>query len=135
MGLFLDNIKRNPVLVTVVGKYSSVGKADTGTYILKASNGTDLVIPKNAIIYEIVANVKTAVTSSGSATISLGYEGANTAFLDAEAKTSFDATTKIKDTAVAKVKLSSAKKANITIGGAALTAGALEVIITYAVVV
>ena len=97
MGLFLDNIKRNPVLVTVVGKYSSVGKAGTGTYILKASNGTDLVIPKNAIIYEIVANVKTAVTSSGSATISLGYEGANTAFLDAEAKTSFDFCCSIKN--------------------------------------
>jgi len=124
----------NPVMVTRIGYYNSAGKSSTGTYALKDRDGRDFEIPKNCIIYEVVANTITAVTSSKGATISLGYTGANTAFLDAEAKTSFDAASKVKDTAVSKVKIASPKIANITIGTGALLTGALEVIFTYAVV-
>jgi hypothetical protein len=91
-------------------------------------------IPANAILLGGVINSTTAVTSGGSATVAVGLSagGSTTTILTATAKASLslDAVI-ISPVAATPVKTTAAGAITITVATAALTAGVIEVIVTY----
>jgi len=91
------------------------------------------VLPKNAIIQEVFADVLTACTSGGSATLQL--KAGTTALIDATAYDSgFDATGPdeyaLASSATA-IKLSAASELKLAIATAALTAGKVHFMVQY----
>jgi hypothetical protein len=92
-------------------------------------------IPANAIIVGGTINPTTAVTSAGSATVSVGTSAGSsaTALLGATAKASLSIDALLNSTATfaAPVKMSAAGNINITVATAALTAGVIEVFVLY----
>lgn len=78
------------------------------------------------------AYVKTAATSGGSATVAIGVTGATTAFVDATAGAVANLTANaVLGSAIAPRRLASGAAVLMTIGTAALTAGKIEVVISY----
>ena len=91
-------------------------------------------IPKDALVVGGVINSTTAVTSAGSATVSVGTSaGSNAAsILGATAKASLSLDAVIESAAVAApFKMSAAGNINVTVATAALTAGVIEVFVFY----
>jgi len=91
-------------------------------------------IPANAILTGGVINSTTAVTSGGAATVAVGVSagGSTTTILGATGKASFtlDAVI-ISTTAATPVKMTAAGAITLTVATATLTAGVIEVIVTY----
>lgn len=93
-------------------------------------------IPANAILVGGTVNVTTAVTSGGSATVGVGCAGtggSTTTLLAATAKASLGTNVVLTtvSTFAAPKKLTGAGGITFTIGTAALTAGVIEVFVTY----
>lgn len=79
-------LAQSSVLVGKVG-YSVSGYSNLvqGTYDLVDQDGEKLVLPNAFVIKRAYIIVDVAFTSLGSATLSCGYSGSNTALLNAEA--------------------------------------------------
>jgi len=94
-------------------------------------------IPANAIVYFGLMNPTTALTSGGSATISVGTtagsSGTSLKALTAVASYSIDAIMALVPvgTAATAFKMSAAGQINITVAVAALTTGVLEIFVFY----
>ena len=120
------------VLRTARAKYSF---AVDGGAISTITPVTTAVLPDNAIIVAATINATTALTSGGSATISVGTSaGSGTASiigLTAVASYSADAVLNSVATFASPVKLSAAGSITISVAVAALTAGILEVTLLY----
>lgn len=87
---------------------------------------------KDIVIKSFHAYVKTAGTSGGSATVSIGVTGATTAFVDATAGAVANLTANaVLGSAIAPRRLAAGSKVLMTIGTAALTAGKIEVVLEY----
>lgn len=86
----------------------------------------------DVVLKSFHAYVKTAATSGGSATVSIGVTGAATAFVDATAGAVANLTANaVLGSAITPRRLASGSKVLMTIGTAALTAGKIEVVIEY----
>lgn len=85
-------------------------------------------LPDGLVIGRVTANVVTGVTSTGSATISLGTQASTTAILSTEAKTSFDTEHEIKDVNDLAIKVVSgvSDQLTMTIGTEVLATGVVE---------
>lgn len=84
------------------------------------------------VIKSFHAYVKTAATSGGSATVAIGVTGATTAFVDATAGAVANLTANaVLGSAIAPRRLASGNAVLMTIGTAALTAGKIEVVVSY----
>lgn len=96
-----------------------------------------VVIPANAIIVGATVNSTTAVTSAGSATVSVGTTAGSsaTSILAATAKASLSVDAIINGVPVfaTPVKMTAAGSINVTVGTATLTAGIIEVFVYYTV--
>ncbi len=97
------------------------------------------VIPINAIIYNAIILVTTAVTSSAGASLSVGTTAGSAAdsIMTATAKGSlgagvFGQSTPVPNSAVTFVKMSAAGSINVTVATTALTAGIVEIFVFYA---
>lgn len=94
-------------------------------------------IPANAIMVGATINSTTAVTSAGSATVSVGTTAGSsaTAILAATGKASFTTDALLNGVPVfaTPVKMSAAGNIDITVGTAALTAGIIEIFVYYTV--
>jgi len=94
-------------------------------------------IPANAVIIRGQIYVQTAVTSAGSATVSIGTTAGSSAasILAATAKASLTVATLLDpiplSSAATAIKMSAAGQINFTVGTAALTAGVIEVMLEY----
>lgn len=92
-------------------------------------------LPKNAVIVGGNVNVTTAVTSAGSATLSVGTSAGSsaTALLAATAKASLSANALLNAVPVfaTPVKLSAQGDITVSVATAALTAGVVEVTLFY----
>jgi len=87
---------------------------------------------KDVVLKSFHAYVKTACTSAGSATVSIGVTGAATAFVDATAGAVANLTANaVLGAAIAPRRLPAAASVIMTIGTAALTAGSIEVVVEY----
>lgn len=94
------------------------------------------IIPDNAVIKSVTINSTVAVTSLGSATISVGLSaggGGAAALLAATAKASFslDAIQIGVPVAATPLKMTAAGLVTLTVAVAALTAGEIEVVVSY----
>jgi hypothetical protein len=74
-------------------------------------------------------HVSTALTSGGSATISLGKGAAGTEFLSASAVAGFSLGAAVQPASHNAVKLAAGEKIHIAIGTAALTAGVADIVL------
>lgn len=94
-------------------------------------------IPASAIIVATTINSTTAVTSAGSATVSVGTTAGSSAsaLLAATGKASFTTDALLNGVPVfaTPVKMTAAGNINITVGTAALTAGIIEIFVYYTV--
>lgn len=91
-------------------------------------------IPADAIVMGSVVNSPTAVTSGGSATVAVGTSAGSSADSILAATTKADFTTDavlVGLASTAPFKMSAAGQLQITVAAAALTAGLIEVIVTY----
>jgi len=92
-------------------------------------------IPANAILVAATINPTTAVTSAGSATVSVGTSAGSsaTSILGSTAKASLtiDALLNGACTFASPVKMSAAGQIDITVGTAVLTAGVIEIFVSY----
>jgi hypothetical protein len=119
---------------TLTARYSFA--VDGGAIGLITPAGT-VTLPKNFVITNAVINSPTAVTSAGSATISVGLSaggGGAAALLAATAKTSFTANALIQGiptagTLTSAIKMSAAGVVTLTVAVAALTAGVIDVVL------
>lgn len=134
-----DTVKY-PQLNIARARYSFATDGGLVSNIIPADSDT---IPKNAIVLGGIANPTTALTSGGSATISIGTSaGSGTASilaLTAVASYSIDALIELmgqnSQAAAQKVpfKMSAAGQLQISVAVAALTAGILEILVWYVV--
>lgn len=96
-----------------------------------------VIIPANAIIVGATINSTTAVTSAGSATVSVGTTAGSSAssILAATAKASLSIDALINGVPVfaTPVKMTAAGSINVTVGTAVLTAGLIEIFVYYTV--
>ncbi len=129
-----DQVVLNKVQ-TIKCKYSYAiqGGSTTAVKVLKATDGSDCVIPDNAIIIKVLVDVYTPVTSGGSATLSLGLPSGATVLKASTAVASF---TGIMDgtpayTAATAVKMTANGSPRLAVGSSALTGGAFNVFISY----
>lgn len=94
-------------------------------------------IPANAILVGATVNSTTAVTSAGSATVSIGTTAGSsaTSILAATGKASFTTDALLNGVPVfaTPVKMTAAGSINLTVGTAVLTAGLIEVFVYYTV--
>lgn len=94
-------------------------------------------IPANSILVGATINSTTAVTSAGSATVSVGTTAGSsaTSILAATAKASLSLDALINGVPVfaTPVKMTAAGSINVTVGTAVLTAGIIEVFVYYTV--
>jgi hypothetical protein len=128
------------VLITATGlrvaraKYSFAVDSGAQGLITPADSDT---IPDNAIIVGGTINSTTAVTSDGSATVSIGTSAGSstTSIKAATAKASYSADAVLNAVPVfaTPVKLTAAGTITFTIGTADLTAGVIEVFLFYVV--
>lgn len=92
-------------------------------------------LPKNAVIVGGTVNSTTAVTSAGSATVSVGTDAGSsaTSILAATAKASLSANALLNAVPVfaTPVKLTAKGNITVTVGTADLTAGVIEVTLFY----
>jgi len=107
---------------------SNQGLAGNGAGIITPADA-DITIPDNAIITDCITYVTTAMTSGGSATVAIGCGGAALVAATAFDNGVFD-DEDVTHTVVAD-KTTSAARPIVTIAGAALTAGVIEVIVEY----
>lgn len=107
---------------------------DGGAISTITPNGT-VSIPANAIIVAATVNSTTAVTSAGSATVSIGTSAGSsaTSILAATAKASLSANAVLNGVPVfaTPVKMTAAGSITFTVGTAVLTAGVIEVEVFY----
>lgn len=97
---------------------------------LALDNFNMIEIDGDCLLHRWWAVVETAVTSTGSATISAGYTGTTTAFLSSVAKTSFTANSVHKPDSVTgdvPVRLTDGAFLTLSVGTAVLTAGKIHV--------
>lgn len=114
--------------------YAINGGSTTAVKILKATDGSDCVIPNKAIIIKVLVDVTTTLTGA-TATLSLGLPSGATVLKASTAVASF---TGIMDgtpayTAATAVKLTANSSPRLSVGTAALTAGAFNVFISYVI--
>lgn len=115
-------------VLRAVYDFSKQGGA-VGIVNLQDEDGKDAVLPKGAIIKQVICHVITAVTSGGAATVSLG---ANTAvdLLAATAKATFSLDALVAgipvSTAATSVRTTAKEALTASIAVAALTAGKIE---------
>lgn len=127
-------IKRREHSLKCVYDFSVKGGA-VSTINLVDDQGQACVIPKNAIVRDVLVDVLTTPTSGGSATIALGSgQGASTT--DLKAALAFGSWTGLVagipiGTAATAIKMTADNKPTVTIATAALTAGKLNVHIKY----
>jgi hypothetical protein len=92
-------------------------------------------MPANAVIIGATVNSTTAVTSAGSATLSVGTTAGSsgTSILTATAKATLSLNALVNGTVTlaAPVKLSAAGSINVTVGTATITAGVVEIYVFY----
>lgn len=87
------------------------------------------VAPNGMVIHSAYANVKTACTSGGSATVSVGVDTDVDAVIDETAVASLTAGALIAPVTNNPVLVAATKKVNLTIATADLTAGKIEVVL------
>jgi len=125
-------LKEKEVTQKCVYDFSVQGGA-VGTLSLLDEVGKPCVLPKSAIIRDVLIDVVTAPTSGGSATIALGSGAATNDFKTATLYSSFSglmAGIPVGSAATA-IKLAADEDPSISIATAALTAGKLNVQIRY----
>jgi hypothetical protein len=135
------------------GTWTNIGPALNGVRVARAkydfavdggaiatiTPATNMTIPDNAIIFGVIANSTTALTSGGSATIAIGTSAGSstTALKAATAVASYSADALLPGvpvfTAGTAVKLTAAGAITITNAVATLTAGVLEIFAFYIV--
>jgi hypothetical protein len=97
------------------------------------------IIPANAIIVGGIINSTTAVTSSGSATVSIGTSAGSSAasVLAATGKASFSLAAQLQPipafTAATYFKMSAAGQVTVTVAVQALTAGVIDIHLYYSI--
>jgi len=110
----------------------SVAGGAISVITLTDDQGNAQTLPDNAVLLGATCEVVTGVTSSNAATLDFGYTGDPNYFLNAEAKTSFDADGKaVKMELSTPTKLTAAKSVVMEIKAYALTAGKLNVWVRY----
>lgn len=128
-----DELSKEKNVVKCVYDFS-VGGGDVGDIELKDMDGKSVVLPDNAIVTHAFAHILTTCTSGGAATVAVKSEGAGdimaaTAVASLTAGAFIDG---VPANTAATVKLMSADRTvKATIAVAALTAGKLNVFITY----
>lgn len=119
-------LKNRLIVLCGVYDFSTQGGAQ-GALPLKDRDGASLLIPAGYIIDKVQILVKTAVTSGGAATVSLGYSGAAAALTTAIAKATLIANYSangVVDGAVANQIVNTTQRTvNVTIGTADLLTG------------
>lgn len=117
--------------------FATVGGSSSTAIRLNAVDGSQCMLPTKAIVYGALIDVVTAVTSGGSATVSIGTgkAGSNNDILVATGKASLGAVL-VQPTALARnastaIKMSADSYPNMAILTAPLTAGKFNVYIEY----
>lgn len=120
-----------PITRRFLYDFSTQGGA-VGAITLKGKDLGAEVIPAGAVIKDVITNVLTAMTSGGLATVKLGITGSDAAF---KALTAFDDAAYVGvDTQAATTPLKvGATDVSVlaTVAVAALTAGKIEVLVTF----
>lgn len=119
-----------PKHLTFLYDFAALGGA-TGSLTLTAEDGSAQTIPDNAIITNAYAEVETAVTSGGSATVALGIIANTDAFVGATAKASLGLNVVLNTVNDLPLKPGVAAPVLATIATAALTAGKIRVYVEY----
>lgn len=114
--------------------YATQGGTTAAAINMKDVVGADCTLPSGAIVKQVITHVVAAVTSNGSATVSIGA-GSTTDLMGSTAKASLGLNVVIAGTpvgtAATAVRLTAAKVVKVTVGTAVLTAGRLETFIEY----
>lgn len=115
-------------------RFSRDGGA-VSTITLKDDNGVAVSLPSKAIVLSVIVHTVAACTSGGAATIDLNLEAAND-LLNAEAVASFSSGALVAGipdfaTLTDAVKTTATRTLSVSINVAALTAGSLNVFLTY----
>ena len=119
-----------PKHLTFLYDFSVLGGA-AGALTMTAEDGSVQSIPGGAIITNAHAEVETAVTSGGSATVALGIIANSDAFLGATAKGSLGADVVLNTANDLPLKPGVAAPVLVTIATAALTAGKIRLYVEY----
>lgn len=119
---------------TLVATYDfAVLGGAVSTVNLKGIYGSNVVIPKGAIVTSCIIDVITALTSGGLATVALGTGQAGN---DLKAALAFDSYTALVagvpvGSAATSIKMTADRTMTATIATAALTAGKINVLVEY----
>lgn len=108
--------------------------ATDGGAIATITPANNASLPNNAVVVAATINSTTAVTSAGSATVSIGtIGGTTTSILAATAKASLSANAVLNGVPVfaTPVKLTTGGSISFTVGTAVLTAGVIECVLYY----
>ena len=126
-------VEKKKHIVKAVYDFSKVGGA-IGAISLLGSDGKAIKVPANAIVTNVLVDVKTALTSGGSATVAIAVESAAD-LLAATAVASFSLAAllagKPVGTAATAVKTTVERSVVATVAVAALTAGKMNVLVEY----
>lgn len=118
-------------VLKAVYDYSKVGGA-SGTRKLKDAAGGDAVLPKGAVVRQVLVDTVSALTSGGSATVAIGVNSTT----DLKGALAYGSYTGILagvpvGTAATAVKVTATSAVTATIAVAPLTAGKINVFIEY----
>lgn len=119
--------------------YARYSFATDGGAVGSITPAVNSTIPAKAIVFGVIANSTTALTSGGAATIAIGTTAGSstTSLRSANAVATYSADALLAGnpvfTAGSAVKLSAAGQINITVATAALTAGVLDIFAFYVV--
>ena len=119
-----------PKFLTFLYDFAALGGA-AGSLTMTAEDGTAQTIPGNAIITNAYAEVETAVTSGGSATVALGLVANTDAFVGATAKGSLGAGVVLNTANDLPLKSAVPGTVLATIATADLTAGKIRLYVEY----